>query len=793
MRFNELLISIVERFGRPMYAPPDHGVDTEGTCDTVVDKGTFKRADVNTHKDAVDIYFESHELSKRLTSLWFDSTDKAEYSAHRNLLVTGTDLVSDLPDLRIDPLYQRAVAKGRIEKSDFHSYTAGLGNSLWPNDFITLIRVAKKFPPFTFRLDSLRNKHAWCAGSIAALNLGRSADGDEGEPMIIVHFDGHSSAHDEIFKEHDFNRGRLAPLYSQSKRLLTLFEVRVCHRRSVPIDLPMESPTSKSKETGINVYATKETKENLPVTDAINQILGRSDRFHQPSGVKSTPGQDENAATISTDQIVGQESHEDTSKSNNVSSFTKTVYGMEPIPSSETFICQLESFKSCESAYRHIVEQVASRYLTNIELENFLRAGLTAVAEEDADPWEKKDIWDKLPFDIRIKSHNAETTRVFNHVAGYSELDHESENISKEWENTLFPRDTCRPLCNLYHNNLAVSIDWNRPLEVEERKLDATDEYYNRELSFDDDDEFRKIVDHHEKLMSEITDSGDARSGIPKTDGVSLIDCLRSYSSNETLDDDTWYCSSCKVHRRGEMKLWFYRLPDVLIIHIKRFNMTARWREKIRTKVDFPLEGLDMSEFMAEQFDDKVVESQESERGNGRSEYIYDLFSVVNHLGSMCSKDCIYKYSSFRFSGGMSGGHYTAAVRYNGHPIVKLSHNENSLVASQEEQKEGSQDIVNIDSIEATINEGPASTATTMTPSKDTSVDEKDDSVISIKTNRKDTNRVKKNHLRSISNVIKDFSGCSSSRGLSVQDTQELVNILSEEQRKSIPGHIGQV
>ena len=59
------------------------------------------------------------------------------------------------------------------------------------------------------------------------------------------------------------------------------------------------------------------------------------------------------------------------------------------------------------------------------------------------------------------------------------------------------------------------------------------------------------------------------------------------------------YCSPCKAHRQGEMRAWFYRLPDVLIIHIKRFNMTARWREKIRTKVIFPLQGLDMSEFMA--------------------------------------------------------------------------------------------------------------------------------------------------------------------------------------------------
>jgi len=70
-----------------------------------------------------------------------------------------------------------------------------------------------------------------------------------------------------------------------------------------------------------------------------------------------------------------------------------------------------------------------------------------------------------------------------------------------------------------------------------------------------------------------------------------------------------------------------YRVPRILIISLKRFK-TSRSRygfgggQKIDTFVDFPLEGLDMSQFV-------LSPEQRS------SKLVYDCYGVSNHFGSV--------------------------------------------------------------------------------------------------------------------------------------------------------------
>uniref|UniRef100_A0A803V203 ubiquitinyl hydrolase 1 n=1 Tax=Ficedula albicollis TaxID=59894 RepID=A0A803V203_FICAL len=91
--------------------------------------------------------------------------------------------------------------------------------------------------------------------------------------------------------------------------------------------------------------------------------------------------------------------------------------------------------------------------------------------------------------------------------------------------------------------------------------------------------------------------------------------------------DDAWRCPHCKVPQQGTVKLSLWTLPEILIIHLKRFRQVAEQRHKLTTLVRFPLRGLDMP-------------SLRLPPGCPR-EHLYDLYAVCNHHGSM------------------QGGHYT--------------------------------------------------------------------------------------------------------------------------------------
>jgi len=125
---------------------------------------------------------------------------------------------------------------------------------------------------------------------------------------------------------------------------------------------------------------------------------------------------------------------------------------------------------------------------------------------------------------------------------------------------------------------------------------------------------------------------GAGGGGAPKRDAVTLAACIDSLTSEEVLpESEAYFCAKCKKHKCATKKFDLWMLPDVLIIHLKRFSYTRHWRDKIETDVDFPLEGLDMSKW--------VINADE------KKESVYDCYAVSNHFGSL------------------GGGHYTAYVK----------------------------------------------------------------------------------------------------------------------------------
>jgi ubiquitin C-terminal hydrolase len=78
---------------------------------------------------------------------------------------------------------------------------------------------------------------------------------------------------------------------------------------------------------------------------------------------------------------------------------------------------------------------------------------------------------------------------------------------------------------------------------------------------------------------------------------MSLPQCLQMFIEPEVLGpDDKWYCSHCKQHIQAEKRMSIWRLPPVLIVHLKRFKYNScsstisslNSREKINTTVKFP-------------------------------------------------------------------------------------------------------------------------------------------------------------------------------------------------------------
>lgn len=118
---------------------------------------------------------------------------------------------------------------------------------------------------------------------------------------------------------------------------------------------------------------------------------------------------------------------------------------------------------------------------------------------------------------------------------------------------------------------------------------------------------------------------------------VTLSDCLAKFTEREQLEPtDTWYCPKCKQHVRAFKKFDLFSMPNVLIVHLKRFRYAQSsfylHRDKITKLVQFPIEEFDLTDYVVGPKDD------------GKS-LVYDLFAVSEH------------------SGGLGGGHYTAVAK----------------------------------------------------------------------------------------------------------------------------------
>ena len=57
------------------------------------------------------------------------------------------------------------------------------------------------------------------------------------------------------------------------------------------------------------------------------------------------------------------------------------------------------------------------------------------------------------------------------------------------------------------------------------------------------------------------------------------------------------FCPSCRTPNQAIKKLDICKLPDVLIIHLKRFQYSGMYRDKLHQLVQFPMQ-LDFTKFL---------------------------------------------------------------------------------------------------------------------------------------------------------------------------------------------------
>ena len=130
---------------------------------------------------------------------------------------------------------------------------------------------------------------------------------------------------------------------------------------------------------------------------------------------------------------------------------------------------------------------------------------------------------------------------------------------------------------------------------------------------------FREISENEEQ-------NNDSDSGI-----ITLKKCFKLFTKEEKLkENDSWYCPNCKKHVLAIKKMELYYTPKIFIICFKRFKKHYTYWERNDENIIFPINNLDMKEFII---------------GPDKDHSVYDLFAISQHYG------------------GTGFGHYTAVCK----------------------------------------------------------------------------------------------------------------------------------
>lgn len=176
-----------------------------------------------------------------------------------------------------------------------------------------------------------------------------------------------------------------------------------------------------------------------------------------------------------------------------------------------------------------------------------------------------------IPFFITIPSklsYSQLYSIIFNGISRCSDIKQEEPDLFK-LKTDLYSANTLSP-----DSIIEISSDTELvALFTEENKI---------KLFGKDDDAFLKIV------------RDGTLESLPKEKVVDIYSCFDEFIKSERLGkEDAWYCPKCKEHREASKKLDLFKLPDILVIHLKRFSHSRYHRDKIENFVSEKYTNLD--------------------------------------------------------------------------------------------------------------------------------------------------------------------------------------------------------
>ncbi|XP_063220318.1 ubiquitin carboxyl-terminal hydrolase 32 isoform X2 [Bacillus rossius redtenbacheri] len=157
---------------------------------------------------------------------------------------------------------------------------------------------------------------------------------------------------------------------------------------------------------------------------------------------------------------------------------------------------------------------------------------------------------------------------------------------------------------------------------------------------------------------------------------INLDYCLETFTKEEDLDEnEKYYCSKCQKHQLARKKLQIWKLPPILIFHLKRFQLlNGKW-VKSRKVVNFPFCNFDPSAYLASvkkksnathcehdlgQHCREIPKKMESDETFDRDSLILDSHHHHSIDGAVPLKLKYHLYAVVSHSGMLGCGHYVS-------------------------------------------------------------------------------------------------------------------------------------